>query len=127
MATGNRSVRPPGLLRFSGTTSTAQCAVCSSGSGWGVAGQGPGTYCTGSWVTVVGAAADDGLPLEVEFECPQAVPTITSVIASASSALPAWRPDRMPTTRFEPIRATACGDVDTPDLQRPRENSSKRA
>ena len=82
MATGNRRVRPPGLLRFSGTTSTAQCAPCSSGTGCGVVGQGPATYCAGSWATVVGVAADDGLPLEVEFECPQAAATAT-VTASA--------------------------------------------
>jgi len=75
-----------------------------------VVGQGPDSYCAGAWATIVGALADDGLPIEVEFECPQAALHIASIIASANLALPALRTLRArPPSRIDP-------SVPTPDI-----------
>jgi hypothetical protein len=45
------------LARSSGTTSTPHRAPCNSGTGCGVAGQGPGSNFAGAWATVVGVVA----------------------------------------------------------------------
>ena len=66
-ATAKRSVRPPVLARSSGTTSTPHRAPCNSGTGCGVAGQGPSSNFAGAWATVVGVVVG-GEPPGGEFD-----------------------------------------------------------
>ena len=50
----NHIVGPSAFVRFTGTTSSPQRALASSGTGYGVFAQDPSTNCAGGWSTVVG-------------------------------------------------------------------------
>jgi len=58
IAMANRIVGPSAFVRFTGTASSPQRALASSGTGSGVFAQGPSTNCAGGWSTVVGGELD---------------------------------------------------------------------
>ncbi|XDK87761.1 hypothetical protein R1X32_03815 (plasmid) [Rhodococcus opacus] len=57
----NRIVGPSAFVRFTGTTSSPQRALASSGTGSGVFAQGPSTNCASGWSTVAGGELDGEL------------------------------------------------------------------